>query len=450
MWKRTSFKGMHIPEWQGVDYKIETFPLPKKVILPMEQHHGGMCEPAVSKGEKVKTGQIIGKSDRFSVAPVHASISGTVTDILPWPEPRGRNVLSLVIESDDKDEWIETAHPDPDFLSRKPSQLLSDLRNSGIIEIGTPALPLHVKLAPPERPKMYLFLVGIPVLKKVHTLIVSAIDPEPGVYVRRAVLRNFPEEILQGIQAVRRISGVTRVVLAISENDPISTEVLKRFDEAGVELFVASGKYPSALEPILIKQFMGEEIPLPDGNCRDVGVLVQDVVTVYNLLAALRDKKPHIERLVTVWGNGISKPRLFIVRIGTPVGEIISYLGGSIPGTGKVIMGGPLMGYAQYSLNVPVTKETYGIMLQAERDVHKFSPDPCFNCGACVGVCPTNLLPNELSKYCEFGRFADAERNYVFHCIECGLCAYVCPAKRPMVHLMRYGKSEINARKVSA
>ena len=450
MWKKTSFKGMNIPEWQGKDYKIETFPLPKKVILPMEQHHGGMCEPAVSKGETVKTGQIIGKSDRFSVAPVHASISGMVTDILPWPEPRGRKVLSVVIESDEKDEWIETAQPDPDFLSQKPSQLLTALRHSGIIEIGTPALPLHVKLAPPERPKMYLFLVGIPVLKKVHTLIVSAIDPEPGVYVRRAVLNNYPEEILLGIQAVRKISGVTKVVLAVSENDPVSPEVRKSFGEAGVELFVASGKYPSALEPILVKQYMGKEIPLPDGNCRDAGVLVQDVVTVYNLLAALRDKMPHNERLVTVSGSGVSMPRHFIIRIGTPVSEVISHLGASASDCGKVIMGGPLMGYAQYTLDVPVTKETYAIMLQGEQEIHEFSPDPCFNCGACVGVCPTNLLPNELSKYCEFGRFAAAEENYLFHCIECGLCAYVCPAKRPMVHLMRYGKSEITARKVSA
>ena len=164
--------------------------------------------------------------------------------------------------------------------------------------------------------------------------------------------------------------------------------------------------------------------------------------------SAIRDQRPQVRKLITVSGHGVSRPRNLVVRIGTPVREVMSFMGIPEGSVEKVIIGGPLMGYAQYSLDVPVTKEAYALVCQGPGDILTFEPDPCFNCGACVRICPVNLMPNELSKYCEFGRFEDAERHWLFHCIECGLCAYVCPAKRPMVHFMRYGKSEIIARKV--
>ncbi len=403
----------------------------------------------VAKGDSVKLGQRIAASTDFSVAPIHSSVSGIVSDVMPWPDPRGNKVLSIVIDSDGRDEWVEGVEPNEQFLSERPSKLISTLRFAGITEAGMNGVPLHVNLTPPEQPKSYLFLVGIPVLKRVHTLLVNGVDAEPNVFVRRAVLHNFTRELVLGIQVIRRITGVGKVVLALSEQEAYPSEVIDPLRKAGVGLFWASDKYPSALEPILVKQFTGEEIPLPGGNSRDVGVLVQDVVTLVNVVTAVRDGKPLVDKLVTVAGQGLSRPRNVRVRVGTSVKEMLAQMQIDSTNVHKVLLGGGMMGFAQYTLDVPITKEVYAVHLQGKDQVERFAPEPCFNCGECVSVCPVNLLPNELSKFCEFGRFDDAERNLISHCIECGLCAYVCPVKRPMVHFMRYGKSEIIARKVS-
>ncbi len=448
MKKRPSFQGLHLPEAPGLDPKIETAPLPKKVVLLMEQHPGGICEPVVSKGDQVKTGQVVGKSDRFDLADLHATVSGTVSDVTLQPDPRGNKVPAVIIESDDRDEWVELPEPDEHFAQLKAEEALNRLRHAGIVEIGNPAVPLHVKVVPPELPDTYLFLVGIPVLKKVHTLIINAVDSEPNVFIRRGLLRHHPDDLIKGIRVLRTMVGAEKVVLAVSETDQLSIDRLGPYAKAGFELFGASDKYPSGLEPILVKQVSGKEIPLPDGTSRDTGYLVQDVVTVMNAVEALRDHKPQVDKLITVFGSSLSRPKNLRVRIGTPVRDVLGSLSIKPDTLGKVIFGGPLLGYAQYTLDVPITKETYALTLQNEKGVHEFSPNACFNCGACVDVCPINLLPNELSRFCEFGRFEQAENGFLLHCIECGLCGYVCPAARPMVHFMRYGKSEIAARKV--
>ncbi len=444
MIQKASFRGVSLPPQKISNPAIEVARLPQRVVLPLGHDGDLVCEPVVEIGEEVKTGQLVGQSGDFLLAPVHSSISGRVSDIRPWYDPKGNEMLSVIVESDGNDSWEEELRSDERFLEKETVQLLTDLKAAGVVEIGPPAMPLHAKFAHPERPKEFLFLVGIPRAKLVDTIIINGIDAEPGMSVKGAVLQKNSSEILAGIKIIQKLMDSAQVVLALGSNGSLNAPVTSELAELGVKVFQGKDKYPLGLNPILIKCVTGREIPLPDGSEQDIGVAVVDAVTLVHLVEAVRDRKPQVEKVVSLSGAGISAVKNYKVRLGTVVSDLIEQLGGFKGEPVKVIAGGAMTGIALFSTDIPVTKNIDALIFQTAGEAKSFSPDACINCGTCVRHCPARLLPGELSKYCEFGMFEEARDKYLLHCIECGICAYVCPEKRPMLHLMRYGKRELS------
>ena len=437
---KTSFSGVSLPPQKVSNPAIEDAPLPKRVVLPLGQNGNRVCKPVVEVGEQVKTGQLIGQSDDFLVAPVHSSISGTITAIRPWFDLSGNEILSVIIESDGKDSWLEEIRADEGFSDKESAQLLTDLKAAGVVEIGPPSMPLHAKFATPEPSKESHFLVGIPQTKPVDTVIINGIDAEPGMAAKAAVLTKYSSEIADGIRILQKLIGSAQMVLAVGSNGSVNSPLSGELAGLGVQVFRGKDKYPLGLNPILIKCVTGLEIPLPDGNEQDIGVAVVDAVTLLHLVEAVRDLKPQVEKVVSVSGAGITAVKNFRVRLGTLVQDLIEQQTGLKGEPVKVIAGGAMTGVALFSTDIPVTKDTAALIFQTATEAKSFSPDACINCGLCVRHCPSRLLPNELSKYCEFTMFEEPRDKFLFHCIECGTCAYVCPETRPMLHLMRYGK----------
>lgn len=434
---KKSFSGVSFPPQKLSNPAIEDAPLPKRVVLSLDR----FCKPVVEVGEQVETGQLVGRSDDFLAAPVHASVSGKVTDIRPWFDPRGNEVLSVIIESDGKDSWLQETSADERFLEKEIARILSELKAAGVVESGPPSMPLHAKFAKPEPPKEFLFLVGIPETRPVDTVIINGIDAEPGMTAKGAVLSKYGSEIISGIKIIQKIVDSAKVVLAVgSLNSSLNGELAG----LGIEVFRGRDKYPIGLNPILIKCVTGREIPLPDGNEQDIGVAVVDTVSLLHLVEAVRDLKPQVDKVVSLSGAGMTAVKNFRVRLGTVVQDLMEQLAELRGEPVKVIAGGAMTGAALMSTNIPITKETDALIFQTAREAKSFSADACINCGLCVRHCPSRLLPNELSKYCEFSMFEEARDKYLLHCIECGICAYVCPEKRPMLHLMRYGKRELS------
>ncbi|MGD8916892.1 MAG: RnfABCDGE type electron transport complex subunit C [Syntrophobacterales bacterium] len=437
---KKSVSGVFFPPQKISNGAIEDTPLPKRVVLPLDRS----CTPVVEVGEQVKTGQLVGRSDDFLAAPVHASVSGKVTDLRPWFDPRGNELLSVIVASDGNDDWEEELLTDKSFLEKERGQILRNLKAAGVVEIGPPSMPLHAKFAQPERPKEFLFLVGIPRAKPLDTVIINGIDAEPGMAAKGAVLQKNSSEILAGIKIIQKLLDEAQIVLAVGSNGSLTAPLTSELAGLGVKVFQGKYKYPTGLNPILIKCVTGREIPLPHGNEQDIGVAVVDAVSLLHLVEAVRDLKPQVDKVVSLSGAGMTAVKNFRVRLGTVVQDLMEQLSGLESEPVKVIAGGAMTGAALMNTNIPITKETDALIFQTATEAKRFSQDACINCGLCVRHCPSRLLPNELSKYCEFSMFEEARDKYLLHCIECGICAYVCPEKRPMLHLMRYGKRELS------
>jgi electron transport complex protein RnfC len=441
---RASFPGVCLPPQQITNASIEEIPLPQRVVLPLGQDAANVCQPLVEVGDQVHTGQLLGQSSSFHTAPVHSSVSGRVVDIRPWFDQKGDKVPAVIIESDGNDSWQEATQADERFLEKDSGLILADLKASGVVSSGPPVMPLHAKLGRAEPSREFLFLVGTPPAEPVDTLIINGIDAEPGMALRRGVLQAYESEITAGIRILLKLLPEAKVVLAVGANGSFSPAIADGLTELGVQVFRAKNKYPVGLNPMLIKCVTGREIPLPEGSESDIGVAVVDVVSLVHLVEAVRDQKPQVEKVVSVSGAGIGPTRNVKVRLGTVIKDLMQQLGIKDDEPVKVIAGGAMTGYALFSTDMPVSKETDALIFQTTAEAKSFSPDPCISCGMCARHCPARLLPNELAKYCEFGMFEEARDKFLLHCIECGICAYVCPEKRPMLHLMRYGKRELS------
>jgi len=370
---KTSFSGVSLPPQKLSNPAIEDAPLPKRVVIPLGQAGDRACKPVVAVGEQVKTGQLVGRSDDFLVAPVHASISGRVTDIRPWFDPRGNEVLSVIVESDGKDSWLEEISSDERFLEKETAQILPELKAAGVVEIGPPSMPLHAKFAKPGPSKQFLFLVGIPQTRPVDTLIINGIDAEPGMAAKGAALNKYSPEIIAGVKILQKLVGSAKVVLAVgSQNSSLQGELAG----LGIQVFRGKDKYPIGLNPILIKCVTGREIPLPHGNEQDVGVAVVDLVSLVHLVEAVRDLKPQVDKVVSLSGAGMTAVKNYRVRLGTVVQDLMEQLAGLKGEPVKVIAGGAMTGAALMSTNIPITKETDALIFQTATEAKRFSPAP--------------------------------------------------------------------------
>jgi electron transport complex protein RnfC len=413
---------------------ITEIPAPELVIIPLSQHTGAPGKPVVEPGDEVKVGSKIAEADGFISVPAHSSVSGTVKAIADYPHPLGRRLPAVAIENDGKDEWIDTSGW-KDLTDAAPQAVREAIQGAGIVGLGGAAFPTHVKLSPPEG-------------KAIDTVVLNGAECEPYLTADHRLMLEYPEEILAGFQVIKNVVGAERAYIGIEKNKPDAIRLLaeKAVSLSGMEVVPLKVKYPQGAEKQLIKAITGREVPC-GGLPMDVGCLVQNVGTALAILEALKFGRPLVSRVLTLSGSAAKNPGNFRVRIGTPFSHVIAYAGGAVDGCAKIIMGGPMMGIAQHTDQVPVVKGTSGILLLSPGDVLRDEPGPCLRCGRCVDHCPMRLVPNEIARLVEKGRFDRAEEYGVFDCMECGVCAFVCPSKIRHVHLMKQGKAEILARR---
>jgi electron transport complex protein RnfC len=405
--------------------------IPNRVVIPLSQHIGAPAKAEVSIGDEVKKYQVIGSPPGFVSAPVHASISGKVVAISEFLHPSGMMIPSIVIESDEKDEGIELTE-NQDFMGLSADDIKKLISDAGIVGLGGAAFPTNVKLSPPKE-------------KLIDVVILNGAECEPYLTADHRLMVEQPRDIVNGLKLIMKSVGVTKGYIGIEKNKPDAIEAMKKAsdDKPDIEVIPLTVKYPQGAEKMLIKAVTGKEVPGKGGLPMDVGAVVQNVGTALVIYEAVRYGKPLIERIVTVTGKGVNEPKNLVVRIGTLLSELLEDCGGLTEGAVKVISGGPMMGFAQWSLDVPVVKGTSGILVQSEDEF--ISTDEyfaCIRCGRCIDICPMGLNPSMMSIYAEKGRYEETKEYNLFDCFECGSCAFVCPSKRPMVQFIRLAKSQ--------
>jgi electron transport complex protein RnfC len=431
--KKTFQGGSHPPTQKRATQTslITSLPTPSRVIIPLSQHTGAPAEPIVAVGDQVTAGQKIGEAQGYISAPVHASIGGKVTVIGPHLHPLGGELPAVIIESDG-------GQPSPEFFQAPgwsppsdPKGMIEAVQEAGIVGLGGAAFPTHVKLSPPEN-------------KPINTCILNGAECEPYLTADHRLMVEHGDEIIAGLKLILTILNCRRGLIGIEANKPDALAAMRQRiqGEDGLTVIPLQVKYPQGAEKQLIWALTRREVP-SGGLPMDVGCVVQNVGTARAVDEAVSRGKPLIERVVTITGPLIGEPRNVRVPIGTLFREVIEFCGGTSGEPGKLIMGGPMMGLAQASDEVPVIKGTSGILvLGAEQAVIPES-QACIGCARCVDTCPMKLVPTQLAKLTEHGRFAEAEEQGVLDCMECGTCSYVCPSKINLVHLFKFAKSKI-------
>ena len=424
------FGGVHPKEnkWYACDKETQVFPEPDIVVIPMAQHIGAPCKPLVAKGDLVTKGQKIGDNQGLCV-PVHASVSGKVKAVEMRPHTNGSTVLSVVIENDHLDTLCETIQPrtqeEVDALT--PEQLVDIIHEAGIVGMGGATFPTHVKLSG-----------GI---GKVDTAIVNAGECEPYITADDRLCREHPEQVVRGLQIIMKIFGLKEGHIGIEDNKPEAIAALKAAATEGILVDVLPAKYPQGAEKQLIYAITGREVP-SGGLPAAVGCAVFNAATVRAICEAVYDGMPLIQRIVTVSGDILMEPKNLLVPIGTAFNDLIEACGRN-ENPYKVLSGGPMMGVAQYDLNVPTIKGVNAVTVLG-RNNHHFVEDPhCLRCGKCIDACPMKLMPVLMYKAWQGGDVEEMKKNNIMDCIECGSCAYTCPASVPLVLGFRVAKQAI-------
>jgi len=411
---------------------VETLPLPARVYLSLSQHTGAPSKPVVQKGDKVKTGTLIGEPGGRISAATHASLSGTVADVADLPHPvTGRRGPTVIVDSDGSDTPDDSIR-ERDYSAFSVEQLIEAIRAAGIVGLGGAAFPTFFKLSPPKE-------------KPIDNLLINGCECEPFLTADHRLMLEHPGEIVEGTAVMAKVLGVKNVVIVIEDNKPDAVKVMApAAEKQGFKVRKLRTKYPQGAEKQLIKACLRREVP-SGGLPSDVGCVVQNVGTALAVRDALRFNRPLYERVTTVTGPAVKEPKNLRVRIGTPVRALIDFCGGYSTEVGKVIMGGPMMGATVSSDDVPIIKGTSGVLV-LDRAATVFEEHDCIRCGRCVQVCPMGLAPLRLNNLIRRGQLDAAMDEHVKDCIECGCCAYACPAKIRLVHQFKYAKAELAAR----
>lgn len=411
-----------------------TMPPPERVILPMQQHLGAPCVPTVKKGDTVFVGTVVGDSDAYVSAPVHASVSGTVEELTTVMLTGGQMTQAVVIRSDGKMEKDPAIYP-PAAITTK-EELAAAARSAGLVGLGGAGFPAHVKLNVPEG-------------KQIDTLIVNVAECEPYVTSdHREALENG-KNVLEGIYKVKEILEVQRVLIAVEDNKP---DVIQKLSEIAddpkrdpldqVRVLPLKSRYPQGAEKVLVQACTGRKVPagkLP----ADVGCLVMNIGSLSFLASYMRTGMPLTLKRVTLDGSAIAHPQNVIVPVGTPIKDVVAFCGGYKAEPKKLIMGGPMMGVAITSDELPILKQNNAILAFDEREAALRQPTACIRCGRCVAACPMQLMPTKLEQAAERKDVEALQSLHVMTCMECGCCSFSCPAGRRLVQAIRLGKSYV-------
>jgi len=432
--------GLRLREHKRVSTTTAVRPsaIPEYIILPVQQHIGSAAKLAIKVGDRVLKGQKIAEALSDISVPVHASSSGEIVAIedRPIPHPSGLSALCVVIKTDGNDESIPEYGVFRNYKDLSPQQTLFEIRDAGVVGLGGAGFPSYVKLANEEQ--------------KVETLILNGVECEPYITCDQMLMEDRPLDIIKGLMIMQRCMRVKLCIIAVETNKPKALDALKRavweIGEDNIEVVQIPTMYPAGGERQLIQMLTNMEVP-SQGLPMDIGIVCHNVGTAYAVARAIEYNEPLISRYVTVAGS-VAKSRVMDVRIGTPISQLIEECGGNRKTLSRVIMGGPMMGFALHDDDVPVIKTTNCILANAtigdvplpSRSTHTM---PCIRCGACASACPVGLLPQQLYWYARAKDFDKTQDYNLFDCIECGCCDYVCPSHIPLVQYYRYAKTMI-------
>ena len=438
-----SIGGIH-PAENKLTHEVATkvAALPKQAIFPLSQHIGAPAKPVVKKGDKVKVGTMIAEAGGFVSAPIFSSVSGTVFKIDTAIDATGyrKPVIIINVEGDeweesiDRSDKLELAEAHPDLT---PEDIVNRIKNAGVVGMGGACFPTFIKLTPPPT-------------AKAECVIINAVECEPYITADYRLMMEHADEILVGLQLLMMGAKVTKGYIGIETNKPKAIELLsdkcaKKFNGTNyqVEVVPLKQRYPQGGEKQLVDAVIQRQVPAPPAIPVNVGAIVQNVGTAFAVYQAVMKNKPLFERYTTVTGKKLANPGNFLVRMGTPMQELIDACGGMPEGDNKLLAGGPMMGKALTSTEVPICKGTNSVTILSDDEARRKEPQPCIRCAKCVGVCPMGLEPYLLAKLSEVKNWERAESEDIVSCIECGSCHYTCPAHRPLLDNIRQGKATV-------
>ena len=404
----------------------EKMPLPSRIVLPMQQHIGAPCTPAVKKGDTVMVGTVVGKAESFVSADIHSGVSGTVEAIDTVLMSNGVKVQAVVIIPDGQQT------PDPACTALEVTDaksLAQAARDCGLVGLGGAGFPTSVKLSPKN-------------LEEIDTLIINGAECEPYITADNREFLECSDTIMRGVKAVKEHLGIKKVIFGIERNKPEAIDLMFSLTQgdSSYQVKPLESRYPQGAEKVLVQSCTNRVIPLGKLPA-DVGCLVMNITSVAFLADYLKTGMPLVKKRVTVDGSAIASPKNVIVPIGTKIADVIAFCGGYSQPPAKLLMGGPMMGIALTSDELPILKQNNGILAFAEKDAALPKPTACIRCGRCVSGCPMNLVPTQLEKYAELKDTDKLDQLGILCCMECGTCAYNCPAHRPLVHAIRIGKA---------
>ncbi|MGN0172777.1 MAG: electron transport complex subunit RsxC [Acutalibacteraceae bacterium] len=427
--------GVHAPHRKNTaECETVMMPPPEQVILSMAQHIGPPCKPTVKVGDTVAVGQIVGDSDQFLTAPVHASVSGEVTAITEILMPGGSRAQAVVVRADGEQRIYEGLTP-PKVENR--ADFLAAVRASGLVGLGGAGFPTHVKLNPKN-------------LDEVDTLIINAAECEPYITADYRECMENSWDVVSGVQTVMEFLDTRQVIIAIEANKPAAIAELSKIaagvttPERQVLVKKLPARYPQGAEKVLIAQTTGRKVP-PGKLPADVGCVVMNVTSVAVLSRFLKTGMPLVTKRLTVDGSAVAHPKNVMVPLGTPIADVLAFCGGLRYKACKLLMGGPMMGTALMDDTLPVLKQNNAILAMAEQEASLPAASACIRCGKCVAACPMKLTPPAIAAAYQLKDADLLQKRGVMSCMECGCCSYSCPAHRPIVQVMRLSKDMVRA-----
>lgn len=426
--------GLHIPEFKELSEKCSIVK-PKaveEVIIPLAQHVGSPCEPLVKVGDEVLVGQKIGDVDANLYAPVHSSVSGTVTKIETRFLMDGSKGVCVYIKNNFKDEkaYIEK---DDSLESLSVEEIIERVKEAGIVGMGGAAYPAYSKLAGAT--------------KGIDSVILNGAECEPYLTCDHRMMLEWGEKIVEGLRVIMKVTNAKNGYIGIEDNKPDAIENLRKLLSSYSNLHVASlkTKFPQGDSYRMVDSILGRKVP-EGGRTGNVHTLVTNVGTAAAIADAVIRGIPSYERVITVTGDGVKKPINVLARVGTKISDLIEMADGFKGAPQAIIGGGPMTGFSQFDADTPVQKNSSGLIVLSTDRATQYEVGPCIRCGKCMHVCPVHLLPLNIAAYALAGRFEDTAKYHANACIACGSCSYVCPAHRPLTELVNASKRELKAR----